>query len=450
MKGSPGYPYYLALRWLGLLAGLGVCAVVLGSSWRLLPYGDVLFLGLLGGAARFRPVVLRSQSGDRAMIMYQPGESLAVIALLRDGPAAALAVSLLSAVLTIPFQQTTLVKRPVEAFEALFSFPALFWLAGSLYGVMGGHRLLTPADSALFFQRPAVMVAPLLLALFISQDVIYRGYTALLIFCYRPAMVRPYLCNLMLPGVVYVESVCGALGLALWTVWGWSTLPFSLLITLTALLSARNYLERVEARRESESDPLTGLASWRGLENFLERQIAASGRKKLPFALLFLDVDGLKVVNDRLGHAAGDTLLTLIGECCRRHTRKNDLVGRRGGDEFLLVLDGLDRAEAEAVLARLRESVADALDAHPQFAGLAGASIGLAVFPEDADDKDALIAGADREMYRDKQTRKAVIGKAVPAWQAIASESAQWFQEQPLGPVTEEAIQAASRCKISP
>lgn len=407
MKGTPGYPYYLALRWLGLLAGLGVCVAVLDSSWRALPYGDVLFLGLLGAAARFRPVVLRPQSGDRATIMYQPGESLAVIALLRDGPAAALAVSLLSSVLAPPFQRTPLVKRPVESLETLFSFPALFWLAGGLYGIVGGHRLLTPTDSGLFFQRPAVMVAPLLLALFVSQDVIYRGYTALLILCYRPAMVRPYLCNMMVSGVVYVESICGALGLALWTAWGWITLPFSLLITVTALLSARNYLERVEARREAENDPLTGLASWRGLENFLERQIAAAGRKKLPFALLFLDVDGLKTVNDRLGHGAGDALLTLIGECCRRHTRKNDLVGRRGGDEFLMVLDGLNRGEAEAVLARLRESVAGALAAHAEFAGMAGASVGLAMYPLNAVSQDGLIACADRQMYADKRARRA-------------------------------------------
>ncbi len=407
MKGTPNYPYYLALRWLGLLLGLGTCAAVLGSSWHTLAYGDVLFLGLLGAAAHLRPIVLRYSGGEQSTMMYYLGESLIVIALLRDGPAAALAVSLLSAVLAAPFQQMPLVKRPLEVLGGLFLPPAQFWLSGILYGALGGHRLLTIADCGLFFQRPPAMVAPLLLALFIPQDVLYRGYTALLIFCFRPALVRPYLCNLMLSAVTYVESVCGALALALWTVWGWSTLPFSLLITVTGLLSARNYLERVEARREAESDPLTGLASWRGLENFLGRQIANSRRKQRPFALLFLDVDGLKRVNDRHGHGAGDELLRLIGNCCREQTRKRDRAGRRGGDEFLLVLDGLDRTEAERVRARLQAAVTEMLTAHPVFAGAAGASIGLAMFPQDAEDKDVLIAMADRDMYRDKQARRA-------------------------------------------
>lgn len=408
MKGTPGYRYYFVLRWLGLLTGLGVCAAVLCASWRTLPYGDVLLLGLLGAAARFRPVVLRPQSGGGSVITYQPGESLAVIALLRDGPAAALAVSLLAAVLTLPFQHISFRKRPLESFDTALSEPALFWLTGVFYAVLGGHPLVAPSDSALLFQRPAAMLLPLLLALFVTQDVVYRGYTALLIVCRRPAMMRSYLRDLTLSGVMYIESLCGALALALWTAWGWSTLPFSLLVAVTAFLSARNYLERLEARRESESDPLTGLASWRGLENFLKRQLAASQRRKQSFALLFLDVDGLKTVNDRMGHAAGDALLTLVGECCRVHTRKNDLVGRRGGDEFLLVLDGLERAEAEAVLTRLRANVAEALAGHPEFAGMAGASIGLAVYPQDAASQDGLIACADGRMYADKEARKAV------------------------------------------
>lgn len=154
------------MRWLGLLAGLGACVAVLGGSWRVLPLNDVLFLGLLCAAAQAQPIFLRPQSGGWSTISYQLGESLTVIALLRDGPAAALAVALLAAVLTIPVEKSSFVKRPFEAFEALFSFPALIWLAGSLYDAVGGHRLLTTVDSALF----------------VSQNVIYRGYTALLIY----------------------------------------------------------------------------------------------------------------------------------------------------------------------------------------------------------------------------------------------------------------------------
>jgi len=291
----------------------------------------------------------------------------------------------------------------------LFAFPALIWLTGWVYAAVSGQHLLTGADSGAFFQRPLAMVVPLLFGLFVAQDVVQRLFMSFWIATYNPALARSFFhspLTFMVSSFAYIESLCGALGLALWTQWGWNTLPFSLLITVATLLSARNYLERVEARREAESDPLTGLASWRGLEKFLKRQVAASQRRKRPFALLFLDVDGLKVVNDRLGHAAGDALLTLVGECCQAHTRKNDLVGRRGGDEFILVLDGLERGEAEAVLTRLRGGVAEALAGHAEFAGLAGASIGLAVYPQDAANQDELIACADRQMYGDKQARK--------------------------------------------
>ncbi len=411
MKGAPKLRLYRVLRWLALLAGAVTCLVVLTHAWRVLPGWEIAFLGLLGAAARYRPVTLRSPAGGGSKIVYHPGEGIFVLALLRDGPAAALATALLVSLLLIPTQRTSWDKHPLETAEGVFTPPALFGLGGWIYVLLGGHPLLTSADSGLFFQHPSAIVLPLALALFVPHDLIHRSYTALLMFCWQPSLVKPYLCNAMISVVVYVECLCAALGLALWTVWGWSTLPFSVLITGTALLSARNYLERVEARRDAESDPLTGLASWRGLENFLRRQIAQSRRARTSFALLFLDADGLKQVNDHHGHAAGDELLKIIGECCRLYARKRDMVGRRGGDEFLLVLTGLERAEAERVRTRLQQAVEDTLAAHSQFAGLAGVSAGLAVYPEDAETEDSLVATADRRMYADKQARK----NAVPA-----------------------------------
>lgn len=409
LKGTPGYRYYLALRWAALIGGLLVCVTVLTRAWDSLPLVEVVCLGALGALAQIRPVILGRSAGSKAAITYLPGEGFFVIALLRSGPAAALAVALLAGALQAPIKWRDYVRSPLVTVEDGLSFPALFWLCGCLYAVWGGHRLATPGDSGLFFQDPSAILLPLAGSLLLTQGVIHRCYIALLMLCVRPALALPLLRDWAVLAFLGVESVCCALGLALWTAWGWSTLPFSLLITTTTLLSARNYLERVEARREAESDPLTGLASWRGLENFLERQITMSARRKRPFALLFLDVDGLKVVNDRMGHATGDALLALVGDCCRAHTRKNDLVGRRGGDEFLLVLDGLNRTQAEAVLARLRESITDALDTHPQFAGMAGASIGLATYPQDAVGQDSLIACADRGMYADKQARRAAL-----------------------------------------
>lgn len=172
------------------------------------------------------------------------------------------------------------------------------------------------------------------------------------------------------------------------------------------LLAARSHFERLDAQQDAQSDPLTGLASWRGLDNDLRRRTSRGART--PFALLFLDADGLKGVNDRFGHTAGNEVLRLIGESCRQHARAQDCVARRGGDEFVVVLQGLGREEAERMMARLQQSVADALAVHPQFAGMGvGVSIGLALFPDDSLDASTLIDIADREMYADKRRRKA-------------------------------------------
>lgn len=393
-----------------MLTGLTACVAVLGHGWRSLPVADVLFLSLLGALARSRPIDFAVPTGGEGTQKYFLGEGIFIIALLRDGPAGALAVSLLASLALIPFNptRTLYVKKPLEALDMLFFFAALFWLLGVVYRALGGHSLLTAADSGLFFQNPLRIVLPLFLSSLLCHDLIERPYNVLLMSAWNRSFILPALSTWRDSALGHAEGVCGALGLALWTVWGWSTLPFSLLIAGTAMLATRNYLARVEARRDADSDPLTGLASWRGLENFLRRRIADSKRTGDPFAVLFLDADGLKRVNDRWGHAAGDELLTLIGDCCRKHARACDLVGRRGGDEFLLVLTGLGRDGGEAVRVRLQRAVEDRLAGHFRFAGLAGVSAGLAVFPDDAQTEDALVATADARMYADKQRRKGV------------------------------------------
>lgn len=411
MSAAPKHNLYVAVRWAGMLAAVAACAAVMGHVWRTLPVGDVLFLALLGALVRFRPLEIALPAAGGFKLNYLPGEGVFIIALLRDGPACALAVVLLASLASVPLEwarsraRSLLVRHPLEAVDSLFSFPVLFWLLGVAYGVLGGHGLRTAADSGLFFQNPLRIVLPLLLSL-AGYDLAQRLGNVLTSSCWRGSLVLSPLAGFKTYALGAAEVVCGALGLALWTVWGWSTLPFSLLIAGTAMLATRNYLERVEARRDADSDPLTGLASWRGLENFLRRRIADSKRTGDPFAVLFLDADGLKRVNDQWGHAAGDELLTLIGDCCRRHARACDLVGRRGGDEFLLVLAGLGRDGGEAVRGRLQRAVEERLAGHARFAGLAGVSAGLAVFPDDAETANALVATADARMYADKQGRK--------------------------------------------
>jgi len=398
---------YPLLRWAALLVALPVCLTVLARHGAELPWPEMLLLAGLRLGLLFRVVVMQRDDAGHPTLMHRQGEALVMIALLRHGPAEALAVSLLSSAIYYAFYRAPGRRHLLIRFSDTFFTAAVSWAGGSLYYALGGHPVWTAADSGLFYQHPTPILLPLLGMLFFVNDLVHRGYLSLLLYVHAGTPLRETWRDPFFAAFDHVEGVCAALLLVQWTAWGWGTVPFTLLLNESLLLATRSHFDRLAARRDADYDPLTGLSSWRGIENHLRRRITEAQKARTSFALLFLDVDGLKRVNDRHGHRAGDALLTLIGESCRLHARKSDLVGRRGGDEYLLVLDGLNRAGAEKVKERLQQAITDTLAVHPQFAGMAGASIGLAMFPEDADNKDALIACADLEMYRDKQGRRA-------------------------------------------
>jgi diguanylate cyclase (GGDEF)-like protein len=147
--------------------------------------------------------------------------------------------------------------------------------------------------------------------------------------------------------------------------------------------------QRLELTRLSRTDPLTGCLNRRGLEDRVARAIAGGN----PFAIVTLDLDGLKGINDRDGHAAGDALLCATVERLGDALRPNAAVGRLEGDEFAVVLPGADRDGAAQVLARARSTVP--------------ASFGLAAFPADGTTIDALFRHADAGVYAQKALRSA-------------------------------------------
>jgi diguanylate cyclase (GGDEF)-like protein len=146
--------------------------------------------------------------------------------------------------------------------------------------------------------------------------------------------------------------------------------------------------QRLELMRLSHTDPLTGSLNRRGLEQHVERAIAAG----VPFAIVTLDLDGLKGVNDRDGHAAGDDLLRAAVSRLHEAVRPSDAVGRVGGDEFAIVLPGAGRDVAAGVLDRATLALSTS----------APASFGLAAFPADGATSDALFRHADAAVYAAK------------------------------------------------
>jgi diguanylate cyclase (GGDEF)-like protein len=164
----------------------------------------------------------------------------------------------------------------------------------------------------------------------------------------------------------------------------------------------------VASEQRALRDPLTELPN-RALFTDRAQQVLRNARRDgTSAAVLLVDLDGFKAVNDTLGHQAGDELLEQVAHRITESVRSVDTVGRLGGDEFVLVL-AVERDPSDAA-EQVRNKIVAAID-DPFTAGRStchvGASVGIACYPGDATDVGALLDCADAAMYRDKQTRKA-------------------------------------------
>ncbi len=154
----------------------------------------------------------------------------------------------------------------------------------------------------------------------------------------------------------------------------------------------------------AEHDFLTGLSNRMRFNDRLRQAIANAARQKKHVAILFLDLDGFKHINDSLGHSIGDELLKSVAKRLESCVRESDTVCRQGGDEFLFLLSSVERSEDAAITAsRILASISEPHSIHDHDLYIT-TSVGLSVYPDDGLDAETLIKNADTAMYQAKQT----------------------------------------------
>jgi diguanylate cyclase (GGDEF)-like protein/putative nucleotidyltransferase with HDIG domain len=170
-----------------------------------------------------------------------------------------------------------------------------------------------------------------------------------------------------------------------------------------------------QTQEDSLTDPLTGLPNTRFLFMHLTRELARAERLKQDVALLVMDLDNFKSINDSHGHHVGDRALCEVARVLRTAIRPYDICVRYAGDEFIVVLSGCNAEEAETKRAELQQNIDDVyFEARPGKRVELGISVGAAVFPQDGESYEALLATADSRMYQDKSRRKRPGGRERP------------------------------------
>lgn len=180
-----------------------------------------------------------------------------------------------------------------------------------------------------------------------------------------------------------------------------ATVFFGLVLFLVYRWS-RDKASRDEGWRSAKMDSLTGLSNRRGFMEAISSVCEAARRDGTSFALLFLDIDQFKTVNDTLGHSVGDALLVAVSGRLQNSLRQNDQVARIGGDEFTIILRDMTRgSDIEAICQKLLHELAVPLQLSGNTVHVSG-SIGVAIFPDDATEVEMLLGAADQAMYVSK------------------------------------------------
>ena len=195
--------------------------------------------------------------------------------------------------------------------------------------------------------------------------------------------------------LVYASRVVGQLA------------PFLLVAYLTTTLSADITEARERIENLAQTDSLTGLYNQRMFNEVWQREHGNCERERGSYALLLIDIDKLKDINDSFGHEAGNSAITLVAQCLQRSIRGTDTAARFGGDEFAILLPGASAEVAESVVKRVRHNVfKTTLDLRSRMIRCS-VSIGVVNYPKDGRDMRELMSTVDHKMYRDKELRRA-------------------------------------------
>jgi len=183
----------------------------------------------------------------------------------------------------------------------------------------------------------------------------------------------------------------------------WNSLVRLGFFSITVWLIADTRAAHAAIRALARQDPLTGVANGRAFRESLDREIARLRRTSSPLTLAYVDLDRFKLVNDTLGHAAGDELLRTIGARLAAALRSTDTVARLGGDEFAILMPDTDVPAAAQALERLRSAVQASVERLAGVPDGVGATIGAVVFATAPADADEALRAADQRMYEGKR-----------------------------------------------
>lgn len=242
-----------------------------------------------------------------------------------------------------------------------------------------------------------------------------RGYEAKTASTYKPLGMGPLVIYVLVPLILHVilyrfgvpdpefRMMREVLVLGLTAILGCLTLAYHRLLRIeNRRLTEKETLSRENLAYQAFHDELTGLPNRNLFRDRLQLAMADSRRYQRKCGILFCDLDQLKVVNDSLGHEAGDQALIAISRRLRNSIRMQDTVARLGGDEFAIIIPGMRQALdavllAEKLLAAINEPLTVARKKH-----LLTASIGIAIYPDDGEDGEDLLKHADMAMYQAK------------------------------------------------